>query len=410
MRWVLLLQEYDFEIKSIAGKKNVEADCCSRLPLNDFGPNDDNEVDVRVYTVTEDFSPHPLLPTMDEVKVAQSKDVTCQQLRDILQLRTPVGLSTTELAQLQLLAKSLTLYRDVLHHVDEQHIDPHSTLRVFVPFELRSRYMAVFHDLPVYAHCGGNKTFERLNAAAYWPNMRIDIKAYVASCQMCQKFKTIRPRRAGYLMPKSVQAPFEVISIDIVGRLPTTKNGDKYILSILDTFSRWPILVPIPDCKANTVANALFDHCISQWNPPKVILTDRGSNFESKLFKHICDKFGIKKKRTTAYHPQTNNVERYHRFLNSCLGTLCSRKASTWDKALPYINYAYRTSPVEGVGISPFEILYGRKPKIPTEILNDNIPSLKMDVIDYANSIRLELKLIHDKVNALNKVDRKSVV
>lgn len=114
--------------------------------------------------------------------------------------------------------------------------------------------------------------------------------------------------------------PFDKIYIDIVGPLPMTiPNGNKYILSMVDDLSKFVEFVAIPDQQANTVARALFEEilCKCRYNIPKVLVSDNGTNFTSNILKQFCKLLGVQHIRTSAYHPQSNAVERQHSSLGN---------------------------------------------------------------------------------------------
>ncbi len=98
----------------------------------------------------------------------------------------------------------------------------------------------------------------------------------------------------------------ERIALDIFGPLPTTKQGNKYILTVTDYFTRWVETYSWPDPEASTIAKALVDYSICHYWPPDAIHTDQGKNFESRLFAKACLLLGIHKTRTTPYHPQSD--------------------------------------------------------------------------------------------------------
>ena len=97
-------------------------------------------------------------------------------------------------------------------------------------------------------------------------------------------------------------------------------NGNKHILDVTDYFSRWPEAIALKDQKALTTAKCLFERVVTRHGMPKAIVSDRGANFTSKLFKYFCDKLQIKHRLTTAYHPASNGeTERFNRTLTTML-------------------------------------------------------------------------------------------
>ena len=124
--------------------------------------------------------------------------------------------------------------------------------------------------------------------------------------------------------------------MDIVGPLPKTRRGNKYILVISDYFTRWAEAIGLPNQEATTVAQALMSEWICRYGAPESIHTDQGRNFESNLFSELCSLLDIHKTRTTPYYPQSDGlVERLNRTLRQLL-TIEMQKfpEDTWDDHL----------------------------------------------------------------------------
>ena len=100
-------------------------------------------------------------------------------------------------------------------------------------------------------------------------------------------------------------SPMECIAIDVLGPLPITETGNKYILIVTDYFMKWVEAYPMPNQEATTVAELLVKQFICRFGVPLLIHSDQGRNFESELFAEMCRLLGIKKTRTTPYHPQS---------------------------------------------------------------------------------------------------------
>ena len=100
--------------------------------------------------------------------------------------------------------------------------------------------------------------------------------------------------------------PFDKVSLDTVGKLPTTPNGNRHTLTMQDNYSKYCIAVPIPNLKTTTIAHAVATTLFSQYGAPRAILTDRGGSFVSKLMKKLEGLFNVKQLTTSGYRPQTN--------------------------------------------------------------------------------------------------------
>ena len=158
---------------------------------------------------------------------------------------------------------------------------------------------------------------------------------------------------------------FSHVHLDLVGPLPPCDNCS-YILTCVDRFTRWPEAVPIKDCSAETTAAAFVSTWVSRYGVPAVITTDRGSNFESALFHRLVTLLGTCRTRTTAYHPQTNDVvERFHRHLKSVLRA--NRHPQNWATILPVALLGIRSALREDLHCSSAELVFGTQLRLPGE-------------------------------------------
>ena len=118
------------------------------------------------------------------------------------------------------------------------------------------------------------------------------------------------------------------------------------------------------------VAQIFVHEFICHMGIPDVIHTDQGRNFESAVVKGICNLLGIKKTRTTPYHPQSDGmIERFNRTLLSMLSIAVEHDEHGWDLQLPLLMFAYRTSTHETTGATPFELMYGREAQLPEDLM-----------------------------------------
>ena len=130
------------------------------------------------------------------------------------------------------------------------------------------------------------------------------------------------PKRKAQLHTVPAGYPMQIFSVDIMGPLPVTQDGCKYVLVAADHFTRWVEVYPIKNQEAQTVSRKLIDEMFCRFSPPEQLHSDQGRQFESNLIAEICKMLGIKKTRTTPYHPQGNGmVERFNRTLLDMLAT-----------------------------------------------------------------------------------------
>lgn len=241
--------------------------------------------------------------------------------------------------------------------------------QLWLPKSLVPDILREHHDGPLAAHLGFKKTYTRIKERFYWETMYKDIRHYIKTCPDCQRRKMPKTKPLGAMQPIPLIAPWERVGLDLVGPLPVTDNGNKFMAVFMDYFTKWPEVVPIPDAKAETVARAYLYHVICRHGAPKRLLTDLGKNFTSELFKHLNDRLGTKKEFTTAYHPQTDGlVERFNRTLLDMLTMYCAANQEKWDEYLPLVLFAYSTSEHASTLETPFMLTYGREAYFPSDI------------------------------------------
>ena len=145
-------------------------------------------------------------------------------------------------------------------------------------------------------------------------------------------------------------------------------------------------------------------HVFSKFGAPLQLLTDRGSEFESELFRELMCWMEIDKLRTTAYRPSCNGVvERFHRTLNSMLGKAVSESQRDWDERLPLVLAAYRATPYEATGMSPNKLFLGHEVRMPIDLVMGLPPEESgkgMDAHEYlVKYIKMHLNRISSLVN-----------
>ena len=245
--------------------------------------------------------------------------------------------------------------------------------QVVVPVTYRRHVLQIAHESILGGHQGAKKTSQKVMTNFYWPGLGADIRRYCQSCDMCQR--TIPKGRVSRVplgdMP-IIDTPFERVAVDLVGPIkPVTDRGHRYILVLVDYATRYPEAIPLKSIETEVVAEALLD-MYSRLGIPKQVLTDRGSQFTSRVMQEVNRLLSIKSLTTTPYHAMCNGlVERYNGVLKSGLKKMCEERPKDWDRYISPLLFAYRETPQSSTAFSPFELLYGRDVRGPMAILKE---------------------------------------
>ena len=168
-----------------------------------------------------------------------------------------------------------------------------------------------------------------------------------------------------------ISEPFQRVAMDIVGPLPKSRSGNRYILVMCDYATRYPEAVPLKSIDAENIAEELVK-IFSRVGLPREILTDQGSNFTSQLLREMYRMLHISPIRSSPYYPQTDGlVERFNQTLKAMIRRTAVSEGNDWDKLIPYLLFAYREVPQASTGFSPFELLYGRSVRGPLDVVRE---------------------------------------
>lgn len=337
MRYLDFIAQFTTSIFHVKGDMNAAADACSRLDaLHD---------------------PQPI--TSEDIAEAQCTDPELATYRQSsLNLRTII------------LPNGTSIVCD----------DSTGTLRPYVPECYRRRLFDAVHNL---SHPGANASVEMLRKRYVWPALRRDVRKWARTCVPCQRSKINRHTHSPPAQLPPVNRRFEHVHLDIVGPLPPS-NGQRYLVTLIDRFSRWPEAIPIGDVSAESVAYAVLNGWISRFGTPATITTDRGSQFASALFRALTSLLGVHHIQTTAYHPASNGmIERWHRTLKAAL---TAHLSPHWTDLLPVVLLGLRSSLLPTCGASVAELVYGEPIRLPSDFFIDS--SSDLDVPDLLLPLR----------------------
>ena len=288
------------------------------------------------------------------------------------------------------------------------HQDSNKIISITEPEDIK-KILYEYHDAPAGGHQGISRTFKKIKTKFTWKNMFKDIFTHVKSCQTCQKNKTYHKSIAPMIITSTSKTPFERISLDLVGPLPISEHNNKYILTFQDDLTKFIQAIPIPIQEASTVSEVYVRKIICVFGNPKTLLTDQGTNFLSELFKNVCKLFKIKKIQTSSYHPQTNGgLERSHRSLGDYIRNYASQNPDTWDEWIDFAVFCYNTTPHTATKHTPFELLFGFKPIIPSALTKtvDIVYNYDDYLIELKNKLQKSYEIARNNIYKAKEVSK----
>jgi transposase InsO family protein len=377
-RWITELSQFDYTVEFRTGRSNSHADGLSRLPLDDesSGELDDDVLlppEVRSGSTREENSaPQPmiaatqLLSNWTPYDIAQAQRA-CPKLSLVLQMLDGQSISLEE-----------SSYDNELRHyaklVRQKEISrPRGYLQycelALVPTQERPNLLRWAHDVPTAGHLGREKTFARLHTRVYWWRMEDSVRDWILTCDTCQSFRVDRPSTRQPLTPMPNFSPLSAWACDLITSLPLTPRGNKNILVVCDYGTRWVEAFPLQDQTAETISRVLVEQVFFRYGIPEVLHSDQGANFESRLLHEVCALLGVKKTRTTPYHPRGNGlVEKMNSTIKKCLASVSHSNPETWDLRLPSVLFAIRTTVQSSLRVSPYEALFHLHPRTPLDL------------------------------------------
>ena len=353
-RWASRLAEYDMEILWRKGVDLVHVDCFSRQIEHD------EDLQPRmIYNIkASDPDPSPL-PNMRDIIKAQGTQM-------------PLG-------------RGYVRKDDIIYYRNG----------VWVPASFRLQVIAACHSLPPYCHPGTKRTARNIYKIFNWPGLHADVTLYVRSCLICQRSRPGLERLQGVIKTHPIPGAFQTVYLDF---WHCTYNGTKRIvLTMVDQATKWVEAVVIADQKSNTVAAAFLQTWVCRYGVPFTLITDNEQSLIAEVLKRLAAQLGVKKIRTTPYHPQGNApIEAFHKTLNRRVvyfQNLPQEEVMPFDTALQLILWGYRAVIHSTMGESPAFLVYGIDPRPPLDNdwrMIDRVP--EQHRVKYLNLLREDIQ------------------
>ena len=280
-----------------------------------------------------------------------------------------------------------------------------SYTQFLVPNVLKDEILKQMHDNLLSAHLGTRKTEQKLLQRFYWFDVRNDVKLWVAACDVCQVNKPLPSKFLAPLGSMPVGSVLDKLSVDMLGPLPKTARANTFILVVVDHFSKWTEIFPVPNEKAETVARVLLNEVICRWGCPLDLHSDQGRNFQSQIFAELCELLEIRKTRTTARHPSGNGLcERFMKTLVSMIKAYLKGQQRNWDLNLGCLAGAFRATPQESTSLTPNLVMLGREVCLPHEVVFGSSTSSRYEMVSSYGSYVRDLQ---NKLNLAHEITRK---
>ena len=388
LRWVAELANYHFSIRYRSGKKHIDADYLSRdgavdeleklkdqadkcmkvedtsLVLTNAFNQDIGVKHVKIETVELKVEDGAEKISKEDLQAAQKEDTLISPVYAMVEsgVKPKAGVLKTLPRDSKILLKQL----QKLSIVDGVLMRTTAKLKqIVLPEKFHRLVYTELHEK--LAHLGAERVLELAKVRFYWPRMKDRIEEYIRKRCRCIIAKKPNVSDRAPMVPITSQYPFELVSIDYL-HLDRAKGGFEYALVAIDHFTKFVQVYATRNKSALACADKLYNDLILKYGLPTRIHHDQGTEFNNALFKRLHQLAGIKQSRTTPYHPEGNGqTERMNKTIINMLKTLEEEEKKDWARHLSKLSFAYNVTVNKTTGFSPYELMFGRKPRLPID-------------------------------------------
>lgn len=374
-RWAEFLSRFNFRITYRPGKQGAKPDALTRRS-EDMPEEGDERLKHQTQVVLKEHN-LPARPTRLQPIIRQNKPLLPRHLIELLD----AGYESDPITQSALEALRTGADRHPklqLAECEERSGYLYYRNRLYVPDSnnLKAEILRRCHDSPVAGHPGKAKTYDLLSREYYWPGMLHYVSLWVKKCQTCRRINPSREGHQGLLRPlPTPERSWQHLSMDFITHLPQS-NGHDAILVVVDRLTKMRHFVPCKGtCNAEDTANLYLHHVWKLHGLPLTIVSDRGTQFVSKFWKHLTTRLKIDSLLSTAHHPETDGqTERFNASLEQYLRAYVAYLQDDWESWLPLAEFTANSHKSETTGTSPFYATYGFHPRMGFEPVPLNQP------------------------------------
>jgi transposase InsO family protein len=309
----------------------------------------------------------------------------------------PAGVPKAYTKYLQNLA--IKLFQDA-HNVVWIRLDDYKYPRtaLYLPEKYRKMALCEAHNHQFGGHNATLKTYIRISSSYYWPKLWSDILKHTKTCLRCQQRKKSTDKPPPLHPLPNPERPNVRIHADLFGPMLAAGRQHKYILCITDAFTKYAMVTAVENKEAETVAKAIFNDWFCKFGIPAQIHTDGGKEFVNKLSNELFQLLNVQHTKTTPAHPQCNaQVEVFNKTVKKYLASFVDDTTLDWENFLPALMLSYNTSYHSTIATTPFELLFGEKPRMPS------FPNPDIQRLHYGESTAAERYQLLQKIRFLAK-------
>ena len=421
-RYIEILSQFRYEIRYRAGSDNRAADALSRISLPPTEHSTLGRSKIQVSLISDKIDPKARvdIDLSEETPIEitrpddQSEAVKSTQQLAKEQMKDP---ALKRLYEILIEKKQLVPDQEppvtVFYHNKRDNITLQNGVMTFtkdgvtrsiIPHHKQQEILRSVHSGATGGHRSAAKMLTVLKQSHYWKGMKYEAELFAKNCYSCGTLKKPPKRPNAALTMTGTSTRMQKISIDIVGKLPRTKRGNVFFLSVLDCFTKFAWAFPLSKITSESIADKLITNVFSVFGLPLQIQSDAGSQLIAKSVQELHHMLGIKQKWSLPWQPRCNGiVERLHRTLETAMAHWASQKPRSWDNYLSLCVWSYNVQASNSTGIAPFKLMFGANSRLPVHFIFGQPPIVE-ELPEFEYNIYLEEMLYQIEHQARTKL------